>query len=85
MKAVGFIGAGALAARRAAGVRWGRRKGSGKVKARSYKEEIVALLRNGSAKAYVARRYGVSEPPLHNWLNENGIDTTPIPLLEKTA
>ena len=66
----------ALAARRAAGVQLGRKKGPGKSRLDQYKAEIVALLRNGSAKSFVAKRYAVSEPTLYNWLSKNSIDAT---------
>jgi len=39
--------------------------------------EIVALLRNGSPKSFVAKRYKVSEPTLYNWISKNQIDVTP--------
>ena len=35
---------------------------------------IVALLRNGTTKAFVAERYGTSQVNLYNWLNKNNID-----------
>ena len=68
----------ALAARRAAGVQLGRRKGPGKSRLDQYRVEIVALLKNCSAKSFVAKRYKVSEPTLYNWLAKNQIDVTPI-------
>ena len=40
----------ALKARKVAGVKLGRPKGVGKSKLDEYKEEIIALLRNGSSK-----------------------------------
>jgi len=40
--------------------------------------EIVALLRNGSPKSFIAKRYKVREPTFYNWLNKNGIDATPM-------
>lgn len=64
----------ALAARRAAGVQLGRRKGPGKSRLDQYRVEIVALLKNGSPKSFVAKRYKVSEPTLYNWLAKNSID-----------
>jgi hypothetical protein len=39
-----------------------------------YKEEIVALLRNGSTKAFVADRYGTSQVNLYNWLKKNNLN-----------
>lgn len=75
----------ALAARRAAGVILGRRKGPGKSRLDPYRPEIIALLKNGSAKTFVAERYGVDPATLYNWLAKNQIDAAPRPLLEKTA
>ena len=77
MKAVGFIGAGALAARRAAGVQHGRRKGPGKSRLDQYRVEIVALLKNGSSKNFVAKSYGVSEPTLYNYIEKHHLDVEP--------
>jgi DNA invertase Pin-like site-specific DNA recombinase len=68
----------ALAARKKAGIKLGRPKGPGKSKLDQFRPEIVALLRNGSPKSFVARRYQVSEPTLWNWLAKNSIDATPI-------
>ncbi len=67
-----------LAARKAAGVKLGRPKGPGKSRLDPFRPEITALLRNGSPKSFVAKRYQVSEPTLWNWLSKNGIDSTPI-------
>ena len=68
----------ALAARKKAGVKLGRPKGPGKSRLDQYRPEIIALLRNGSAKNFVAKRYAVSEPTLYNWIEKNRIDCTPI-------
>ena len=68
----------ALRARRAKGVKLGRPKGPGRSKLDQYREEIVALLKNGSTKSYVAKKYGTTLPNLYNWLKKNEIDTTPI-------
>jgi len=62
-----------LRARKAAGVILGRPKGPGKSKLDQYKEEIIALIKNGSTKTFVAKRYSTSLPNLHNWLNVNNI------------
>jgi DNA invertase Pin-like site-specific DNA recombinase len=67
----------ALKARKAQGIKLGRPRGAGKSKLDQYREEIIALLKNGSTKKYVARKYGTSPPNLHNWLKKNGIDTKP--------
>jgi DNA invertase Pin-like site-specific DNA recombinase len=68
----------ALAARKKAGIKLGRPKGPGKSRLDPFEPEIVALLRNGSPKSFVAQRYQVSEPTLWNWLTKNSIDATPI-------
>jgi DNA invertase Pin-like site-specific DNA recombinase len=66
-----------LRAAKAAGVKLGRPKGPGKSKLDQFRPEIEALLKNGSTKAFVARRYGISEPTLHNWLKKNNIEIKP--------
>jgi DNA invertase Pin-like site-specific DNA recombinase len=68
----------ALAVRKKAGVKLGRPKGPGKSRLDPFRPEIVALLRNGSPKSFVAKRYSVSEPTLYNWIDKNKIDATPI-------
>jgi DNA invertase Pin-like site-specific DNA recombinase len=68
----------ALRARKAAGVILGRPKGAGKSKLDKIREEIVALLKNGSTKAFVAKRYGTTVTNLYNWLKKNGIDASPV-------
>ena len=68
----------ALRARRANGVKLGRPKGPGKSKLDAYHEEIVALLKNGATKSYVAKKYETTLPNLYNWLKKHEIDTTPI-------
>jgi DNA invertase Pin-like site-specific DNA recombinase len=64
----------ALRARKNAGVKLGRPRGVGKSKLDVFKEEIIALLKNGSSKKFVADRYGSSQVNLYNWLNKNSID-----------
>jgi DNA invertase Pin-like site-specific DNA recombinase len=66
----------ALRARKNAGVKLGRPRGVGKSKLDEFKEEIVALLRNGSSKKFVADRYGTSQVNLYNWLKKNNLDVT---------
>ena len=66
----------ALRARKIAGVKLGRPRGVGKSKLDEFKEEIVALLRNGSTKKFVADRYGTSQVNLYNWIKKNSIDVT---------
>ena len=60
----------ALSARKANGVKLGRPKGAGKSKLDAFEKEIVALLRNGSSKKFVADRYGSSQVNLYNWIND---------------
>lgn len=62
-----------LRARKAAGVVLGRPKGPGKSKLDVHKDEIVALLSNGSTKKFIANKYLTSHPNLHNSLAKNGI------------
>lgn len=63
----------ALEARKAAGVKLGRPPGPGKSKLDQYKDEIIALLNNGSTKTFVAKKYGTSLPNLYNWLKRHNI------------
>ena len=58
------------------GVKLGRPRGAGKSKLDEYKEEIVALLRNGSTKAFVSDRYGTSQVNLYTWIKKNRLDVT---------
>lgn len=53
-------------------------KGPGKSKLDKHREEIVALLKNGSTKKYVAQKFATSQPNLHNWLKKNKIDAEPV-------
>lgn len=62
-----------LRARKAAGVVLGRPKGPGRSKLDQHREEIVALLNNGSTKTFIAKRYKTSLPNLLNWLKRNNI------------
>jgi DNA invertase Pin-like site-specific DNA recombinase len=64
----------ALRARKNAGVKLGRPRGVGKSKLDAFKEEIVALLRNGSSKKFVADRYGTSQVNLYNWIKKNDLN-----------
>ena len=67
----------ALKARKAKGVKLGRPKGPGKSKLDKHREEIIALLRNGSTKTYVAKKYKTTPPNLYNWLKKNRLDAKP--------
>ena len=64
----------ALRARKVAGVKLGRPKGVGKSKLDEFKEEIVALLKNGSSKKFVADRYRTSQVNLYNWIKKNSLN-----------
>ena len=68
----------ALQARKAQGVKLGRPKGPGRSKLDQHREEIIALLKNGSPKSFVAKKYDTTRPNLHNWLKKNDIDAKPI-------
>jgi DNA invertase Pin-like site-specific DNA recombinase len=59
-----------------AGVKLGRPCGVGKSKLDEYKEEIIALLKNGSSKKFVANRYGTSQVNLYNWIKKNNLDVS---------
>jgi DNA invertase Pin-like site-specific DNA recombinase len=48
----------------------GRPKGSGKSKLDQFKLEIEALLKNGSTKTFVAKRYKTSLPNFYKWLKK---------------
>jgi DNA invertase Pin-like site-specific DNA recombinase len=61
----------ALRARKNKGLPLGRPKGTGKSKLDAYKEEIIALLNNGSSKVFIAKRYKTSVGNLHYFLQKN--------------
>lgn len=61
----------ALQAKKASGQSLGRPKGPGKSKLDRYKEEIEALLKNGSTKTFISTRYGTTPANLHNWLKKH--------------
>ena len=67
----------ALKARKAQGIKLGRPKGPGKSKLDKYREEIVALLKNGSTKTHVAKKYETTLPNLYNWLKKNEVEAKP--------
>lgn len=62
-----------LNAARAKGRILGRPKGSGKSKLDPFKLEIEALLKNGSSKTFIAKRYKTSLPNFYKWLKKWGI------------
>jgi DNA invertase Pin-like site-specific DNA recombinase len=61
----------ALRARKEKGLPLGRPKGPGKSKLDEYKDEIIALLNNGSSKVFVAKKYNTSACNLYHWLQKN--------------
>ena len=63
----------ALRAKKAAGMKLGRPKGTGKSKLDKYKEEIQALLNNGSTQKFIANRYNTTESNLHHWMRKHGL------------
>lgn len=63
-----------LAAARAKGKKLGRPKGPGKSRLDPHEPEIVALLKNGARKNFVAERYGVTPGTLAHWLRRHGLD-----------
>ena len=48
-------------------------KSPGKPKRDEHEEEIIALLKTGSTKTYLARKYETSLPNFYNWLKKNEI------------
>lgn len=68
----------ALKARKKAGVVLGRPKGPGKSKLDPNADEIVALLRNGSQRKFVAQRYGTTPANLHLWIKKRNLDVEPV-------
>ena len=63
----------ALRVKKANGMVLGRPKGPGKSKLDVYKDEIEALINNGSTQKFIADRYGATESTLSNWIKKNGI------------
>ncbi len=63
-----------LAAAKAKGAQLGRPKGIGKSRLDEHKPEIEALLKNGSKKTFIAKRYGVIPATLTHFLKRHGMD-----------
>jgi len=59
-----------LAAAKKKGKLLGRPKGSGKSKLDQFKPEIEALLKNGSKKTFIAKRYKTSLTNLYKWMKK---------------
>jgi DNA invertase Pin-like site-specific DNA recombinase len=62
-----------LRAARAKGKLLGRPRGPGKSKLDKHREEIISLIKTGSKQTYIAKKYGMSQPNLYNWLKKNGL------------
>ena len=67
-----------LARARAEGKLLGRPKGPGKSCLDKYGEEIIALLKTGSTKKYLATKYKITQPTLYNWLKKHEINVQPV-------
>jgi DNA invertase Pin-like site-specific DNA recombinase len=69
-----------LATRRAKGLRLGRKKGGpAPSKLDPHKDEIISLLKSGSSKAYIMKKYATSKTNLYHWLKINNLDViTPV-------
>jgi DNA invertase Pin-like site-specific DNA recombinase len=63
-----------LKAARAKGAMLGRPKGKGKSKLDKFRPEIEDLLKSGSRKEFIAKRYGCTPVTLSNWLKRIGLD-----------
>ena len=54
-----------------------RPKGPGKSKLDDFKPEIEALLKNGSSKTFIAKRYKTSLPNFYKWMKKQRIPLKP--------
>jgi len=63
-----------LAAARAKGKLLGRPKGIGKSRLDKHGEEIIALMKNGSQRQFIAKRYGVTPATLLHWLKRHDLN-----------
>lgn len=68
-----------LAAAKASGKKLGRPKGPGKSKLDPHRLEIIALLKNGATRTFVASRFGVTAQSVSNWLKRHEIEVSPQP------
>jgi len=59
-----------LLAKKKAGVKLGRPRGTGKSKLDKYRPEIKALLANGSTQKFIAPRYNTTEANLSRWMKK---------------
>ncbi len=63
----------ALAAKKKAGMKLGRPKGSGTSKLDKHRPEIEALLETGSTQRYIASRFHTTESNLSRWVKNHGL------------
>jgi len=63
----------ALQARKQRGMPLGRPKGVGKSKLDPYRTEIEALLKTGSTKIWIAKKYHTTVGNLRHWMKQHGI------------
>jgi len=63
-----------LAAARAQGRVGGRPRGVGRSRLDKYREEIIALIKNGSQRKFIAKRFGVTPANLLHWLKNHKLD-----------
>jgi len=63
-----------LAAAKASGKQLGRPKGPGRSKLDDHKEEIIAMIENGTMKNFIAKRYGATPATLTHWLKRHGLE-----------
>ncbi|UCC53640.1 MAG: recombinase family protein [Anaerolineaceae bacterium] len=63
----------ALAAKKRAGMKLGRPRGSGSSKLDKYRQEIEALLATGSTQRYIASRFNTTESNLSRWMKKHGL------------
>ncbi len=63
-----------IAAARAKGKMLGRPKGLGRSRLDKFEPEIIALMKNGSQRQFIAKRYGVTSAGLLHWLKRHGLD-----------
>jgi DNA invertase Pin-like site-specific DNA recombinase len=63
-----------IAAARAKGKLLGRPRGIGKSRLDVHEPEIIALMKNGSQRQFIAKRYGVTSAGLLHWLKRHGFD-----------
>ena len=61
----------ALAAKKRAGMKLGRPKGSGKSKLDKHRPEIEALLETGSTQRYITSRFDTTESNLSRWMKKH--------------